>query len=279
MKRFISILLFICLVCGCAAAGADEMEEMEWFESSFGFTLSYPAERMEVYTQDWEGFAADCFYPVAEDPGSDLFVCRGSRFTNRYWETEDWRRLSVDEPDADLSFPFSLLAYTDGETIVEEWVVSAADADFSFLVFYDQGDRRGWAHLCHQALESLEFPFQPAVTDEFRVDFFQGGAAGMEFIDVVQDEEAAPIVLSPLQNVTDFSLEYMQGETWDDDVLMLYTADEMRPGEHLRVSIYLGEFEPDLRIRYTDFWGQDHCWYISESGRDGSLLFLSEQDL
>ena len=104
----------------------------------------------------------------------------------------------------------------------------------------------------------------------------------MQFIDVVYDEDAEPITLVPYRDMKDFVLEAL---TWDDEAFTvseafpLYAADPLSPGDNLNIYCYFADFLPVLRIRYTDAEGNAQCLYITDSGRDGSLLLLDEDAL
>lgn len=278
MKRFFCILLTFCFLCCGIVPGVAE----DWtlFESRYGFTLWYPEDQMEFWIDDWYEETAEAFCPLEDESGVAEMVCRGSRFSVVIWD--DYTRISDDDMDADLGYPFEVTAYTDGDVIVEQWIVSAADADYVFIIQYEQGDPQGWAPLFHSVLETLEFPSQPAVSDDFLLDFFQGGAAGMQFIDVVIDEEAEPISLVPYRDMNHFRLETL---VWDDETFTvseacpIYTADPLSPGDNLNIYVYFEDFFPNLRFSYTDADGKEYCWYLFESGRDGSLMLLTEDEI
>ena len=162
MKRLFCALLALCLLCCAAFQGVAESQEEEWtlFESRFGFTLWYPADQLDLWIDDWLEETAECFCPWEDESGVAELVCRGSRYSAMMWD--DYTRISDDELDADFGLPFEVTAYTDGETIAEQWIVSAPDADYVFIIEYEVGDPQGWAPLFHSVLETLEFPGQSA---------------------------------------------------------------------------------------------------------------------
>ena len=278
MKRLYSMLIALCFLCCAAVPGVAE----EWtlFESRFGFTLWYPEDQMEFWIDDWYEDTAEAFCPWDDQSGVAEMVCLGSRFSAMIWD--DYTRISDDDMDADLDYPFEVTAYTDGETVAEQWIVSAPDADYVFIIEYEAGDHQGWAPLFHAMLETLEFPSQPAENADFRLDFFEGGAAGMRFTDVVVDEDADPFVLIPLREMAGFSLETV---IWDEETFepmegrSVYTAGTLLPGDNLLIACYFEDILPTLRVRYTDADGEAQCWYLFESGRDGSLMLLTEDEL
>ncbi len=281
MKYLCCMLMVLCILCGALPAMAETYGE-GWtlFESRFGFTLWYPEDQLDLWTDDWLEETAECFCPWDDQSGVAEMVCRGSRYSAMMWD--DYTRISDDELDADFGLPFEVTAYSDGETIAEQWIVTAPDADYVFIIEYEVGDPQGWAPLFHAVLETLEFPSQPAGNADFRVSYYQGGAAGMTFTDMVVDEDADPIVLIPLREMRSFALEYVD---WDFDTMestvamTLYASAILAPGDNLRVSCYFEDFMPNLRVRYTDAEGEAQCFYLFQSGRDGSLLLLNENEL
>ncbi len=280
MKRLCCMLLALCILCCAVPVLAEDAEEWTLFESRFGFNLWYPEDQLDFWIEDWCEETAEFFCPVDDESGVAEMVCRGSRYSAMMWD--DYARISDDELDADFGLPFEVTAYTDGEIIAEQWIVSAQDADYVFIIQYETDDYQGWAPLFHSVLETLEFPAQPAENADFRLDFFQGGAAGMQFTDMVVDEDAEPVVLIPLREMTDFALEYLDWdfESMEPTVSMtLYAAAILSPGENLRVSCYFEDIFPNLRVRYTDGEGEEQCFYLFQSGRDGSLMLLTEDEL
>ncbi len=286
MKRILCLLLALGLLLGAASA-EDDWDEFgenwECFESRFGFSLWYNADQLTCWTDAFEGEPAEMFCPWEDESGVAVLICRGSRFSAALWD--GWTPIGLDGADIWLDYPCEMTAYTDGEIISEQWIISAPSADFVFIIQYEVGDYQGWAPLLRDTLTGLEFPNQPAETASFRLDFFQGGAAGMQFIDVIVDEDADPMVLLPLEEVYDFSLDSLDWDTsgdwedWDYTPSPLYTAKVLSPGDNLLIYSYIPDMMPDLRIAYTDADGVYQCWFISQSGRDGSLLLLAADDL
>lgn len=282
MKRFFAVLLALVLLAAVPALAEEEDTREDWenFDSRFGFYLSFPSDELTIVEEDWAGFQAECFVPIETARVPSGLICRGSRFSGRDWARG--QRLEIPEPEAELNMPFDCAVYQTNATLTEEWIVSAADADYAFIIFYEAGDPEGWGKVFHSVLETLEFPSQPAVNDDFFLDFFQGGAAGMQFIDVVIDEDAEPITLVPYRDLNNFRLETL---VWDDETFTvseaypIYTADPLAPGDNLNIYVYFEDMLPNLRIRYTDEEGSPQCFYLFESGRDGSLLLLTEDEL
>lgn len=283
MKRVCCALLALCLFSGFALAEGDEFgNDWEFVESRFGYSLWYDADQLVFWTEDWNGAPAECFCPYDDHSGVAMLACVGSRFSMTQWDK--YTRVDPDETDVCLEYPYEVTAFidADGYAVTEQWIVSAADADYVFILQYEPDDPEGWAPLFHSVLETLEFPSQPAENADFRLDFFQGGAAGMQFTDLIVDEDAEPIVLISLREMTDFALEYLDWDfcTMEPTVLMtLYAATNLAPGNNLRVSCYFEDVMPNLRVRYTDTEGEAQCFYLFQSGRDGSLLLLAESEL
>ena len=216
MKRVCCMLLALCFLCCAVVPATAEAYGEEWtlFESRFGFTLWYSRDQLSFWEDDFEGETAECFCPLEDHSGVAVLICTGTRFSSLWWE--DQAPISLDETDIWLEYPYEMTAYTDGDVITEQWIVSAAEGNCVFIIQYEAGDYQGWAPLFHAVLETLEFPNQPAVNDDFRLDFFQGGAAGMRFIDVVVDAEADALVLMPLRDVHDFSLDFLDWDSSSD---------------------------------------------------------------
>ena len=287
MKRLCCLLLCLCLLPGCALAeddwDEDDLDEFgeNWMfvESRFGYSLWYNADQLSFWTGEFEGAVAEYFCPWYDHSGIAAMICLGSRFSTMLWD--DYTPIDLDNVYVYLDDPYEMTAYTDGETILEQWIISVADADYVFIIQYEADDVQNWAILFHDTLSGVEFPPQPAVfRDDLRLDFFQGGAAGMRFIDVVIDADAEPVVLMPLRELKDFSLEKI---IWDGETFTplsaepLYTADALSPGDNLKIYCFFPDILPDLSVVYTDAEGLAWCLNLFQSGRDGSLLLIPEE--
>ncbi len=276
MKRMISLLLALCLFCAPALA-EDLWEEVDVFESRFGFTLFYPSDRLSVKEEEWEGWAAECFRPVDPAAGPALMVCRGSRFSGGAWR--DGPRLETDEPDADPALPFDLRVYDGGDTVAEEWILAGADCDYAFILLYPKDDPDGFAEVFHDMLTLMDVPAQPAQTEFFRLDY-EAEWDRENFVDVVVDEDAEPMMLTVLRDVSDFALEYVDWEDFEPvSAEALYEESFLAKGDGVRIYAYIPDMLPNLRVSCRGTDGEEQCWYISQSGRDGSLLLLPENGL
>ncbi len=280
MKRLCCILLALLLTGTGLAEESRSGEEWMALESRFGFTLWYQPEQLSFWTEDYNGEEAEWFCPWEDHSGVAAMICLGSCSSAVLWD--GYALVTLEEPDACPVDPYVVTAYTDGEIIWEQWTVSVPNGDYVFIIQYEVGDHQHWAPLFHDVLSTLEFPPQPVINEDFLLDFFQGGAAGMRFIDVVHDEDAEPITLVPYRELKDFALEYVE---WDDEAftvsqaMPLYTTSPLSPGDNLNIYCYFEDILPSLRIRYTDAEGNARCFYLFQSGRDGSLLLLPEDEL
>lgn len=112
-----------------------------------------------------------------------------------------------------------------------------------------------------------------------RADHFTGGAMGMNMIELTVDEEADFISVWPVDTVTDVHLELVRW--WNDeivDVQELYRADTLTSKDVMNVRIFLPDVLPILRVRLENGAGEKECWYIGDSGEDGSILLLEPDD-
>lgn len=304
LKRIFCVLIAFCLLSGVSAWA----EEREWtyYESPYGFSLWYDAGAYLIEDEREDG--AVIIYPLAlytplETPNEAGWIAvpkdetaqAGIRIKMSFQPVEaDWTPPSDHIPtdkELDVAWPYfcttmNLEKGVPGPYTEDDLFVLLPSCFFTAGIDYPQGDPDGWSEKLWDVLSTLEFPPQPVITDDFLLDYFQGGAAGMQFIDVVYDEDAEPITLVPYRDMKDFMLEAVAWE-FDADpgivsdgfsVFPLYTADPLSPGNNLNIYCYFADVLPTLRIRYTDADGKDQCWYITQSGRDGSLLLLSEEE-
>ena len=294
MKRALTWLLAMALALSCCPALADE-DDWVAYESVLGFTVLYPdfLVRIDCVPSAETGLATERFVALDTEETAGMWCRQIDDPLYPDWEDRGYRRLEADEPtvvmDVAMDVRFALYLSPDGTEMVEEIRLEAPVSteafpwgfDYVFDMTFPRDDPESWRYVFESIVETVEFPPQAAREGSFRLDFFQGGAAGMRFIDVIVDEEADPIVLLPLYEVTDFVLEEV---TWDDEtfavskVKTLYAAEKMGPGDNLKIFCWFSDVLPTLRVRcLNDEWGAE-CWYLSESGRDGSLLLLSREE-
>ena len=286
MKRFICVMLALLLLPGIYAAAEDApwgSWAMMW-RSTYGYTLYYHEDLMRAYTvpEDETKPAMDVMEPVENGEGARLLCYLEIPEEKTDWEAEGWMPLE-DEPGFDMDVPYdweyALYVSEDGGSMQEEIRLNAPGIDYVFRICFPAEDPYCWREAFEDVLASVEFPPQPVETEDFRMDWFQGGAAGMRFIPVTLDEEAQPFVIQPLRDMAAFVLEQVE---WDDEALSvikavpLYEANPLPTGDNLLVYAYFGDIFPTLRIRYTDAEGRQMTWYLTDSGRDGSLILLGE---
>ena len=304
MKRLYCVVLALCFLRCTVVPGLSEAQEGEWtlFESPYGFSLWYDARLYMIEDNREDG--ATVLYPLelytpleSRDESGRIAVPKDEKIQAgiRIEQPappvdEDWtppaNRVSV-ERELDIAWPYfcttmPLEGGVQGPYAVDDLFVLLPTGFFSAGIVYPQSDPDGWSEKLWDVLSTLEFSPQPAVDEDFRLDFFQGGAAGMQFTDLIVDEDAEPIVLIPLRAMKDFVLEYLD---WDFEIMTptvamtLYAATILSPGNSLRVSCYFEDVMPNLRVRYTDAEGEAQCFYVFQSGRDGSLMLLTESEL
>lgn len=294
MKKGMCVLLALTVLLGLSARA--DTDDWEIHESAFGFTMLYPAFLLDAYgvpaADAW--WDTEMFEPRASDADAAMWYLAVPEDGGQDWEGEGWQRLTVDEPSVEMDVPFdlryALYQSENGETLLEEVRLQSPVADFGYeagfeYVFdlrFPAEDDGGWRDIFERMLETAAFPPQPAQAGSFRLDFFYGGAAGMQFIPVIVDEEAEPVVLRAQAEVSDFVLEKL---TWDEETFSvsgtdtLYAADTFTFGDNLEIFCYFSDVLPDLRIRCVNGDGEAECWYLFQSGRDGSLLLLSEDEI
>ena len=302
MKRFFCLLLALCLLFPAALAEEWEGDGDDWtlYESPFGWSLWYDAGLFLLDDGRADGAVVICprdLYtelPQRDEKGGiaaprdplNQAVLRIAALMEPA-AAPGWTPPPEGEPserEMDLSLPYECTTvYVEDETIgrytLDNLFVLLPDAFFYAYISYPEDDPDGWGEMLWDVLCTLEFPAQPAVNDDFRLDFFRDDADGTPFTDVILDEDAVAIVLLPYRTMTDFRLET---PIWDEenftvsDALTVYTAASLSPGDNLRIFVYFEDILPTLRARYTDADGMEQCWYFTESGRDGSLLLMDD---
>ncbi|MBR4360859.1 MAG: hypothetical protein IKP32_09610 [Clostridia bacterium] len=294
MKRFFVLLLAAMLLTGCVSAAAD-VDDWALYESEMGYTMLYPDFLLEVrcVPSAETGLDAELFVPLEEDGAASMRCRQADDPDDSDWEDRGYRPMEMDEPDFEMYVPMemrtALYLSPDGEEMVEEIRLESpvsmeafpAGFEYVFDIRFPAEDQEDWRGIFECMLETLEFQPQPAEAGSFRLDFFSGGAAGMRFTPVVVDEDAEPLVLTPRANVTGFVLEKLD---WDDDTFSvagaepLYAANILTPADHLEIFCWFSDVLPDLRVRCLNESGEAECWYLFQSGMDGSLLLLSEEE-
>lgn len=274
MKRGFILLLVLALL-PVLPAMADSTE----FESLYGFTLWYDGDR---YLTGEAEDGAELLLPA--DPSvRALLRCHASMAVGQDWTADDplWTPL---EDDFDLAIRHGCYSTRsqDGTTAEQCLYVCGVDGFYLFSVQYDPAEGADAAAELWDVLHTVEFPPQPAQAGSFRLDFFHGGAAGMRFTDVPVDDGAeTPVTLRLTAPVTQFVLERL---AWDEEAFTIaqteaiYAAPRLGPGDNLNLYCFFPDVLPALRIRCLNERGEAECWYLFQSGRDGSLLLLSEEE-
>ena len=283
MKRFLLLLLT-----GLAALTCAALAEGDWtlHESVLDYTILYPADLLDVYgvPEEEGGWNTDVFEPKFPGSGAQLTLAQVMDPDWPDWDAAGYRRLAVDEPNVELDVGMDMMyrAYVrnDGTAYAEEIrLQSPTDPmEYVFTLVFPADDPDGWQDVFEAMLETAAFPRLGAQPGSLtlRRDF----TGGLTFTDVVVDPAAEPFWLYPEAGVIGLAVEKL---TWDGDMVAaaepVYTAERFTGGECLRIFCYGTDVYPALRVRCTGADGWEECWYIAESGRDGSLMLLSEMDL
>lgn len=290
MKKTASILLALLLLLTCVCFAAADEDAYKTYESPEGYTVMYPADRINAYGVPAEeiGYDADCFEPAAANTGAYMFSCVSQSPDWPDWAGMGYRRQEIDEPDIELevNMETSYRRYltADGLQMVDVIRMTRPDGagDYVFVLGAPVNDPDGWRDELIAVLETVEFPPMGVRAGAFRLDFANEDDEEEEaayFAEVTVDEEAESVVLTALDKVTGFVLEAL---AWDDeamklaDATALYSAAALSPGDSLRICCYFGEILPTLRVRCVNSAGENECWYLADSGMDGSLMLLSE---
>ena len=123
-------------------------------------------------------------------------------------------------------------------------------------------------------------PYNNAVPDiegQWEKDVKQLGP--YDVFDAAQGESHAGVVFSvnsPVRNFKVLSLEFKDFDKNGKPVFQvkeLYTKDVLRPERQLLVKYTFFGSIPNNGFSYTDSNGKTRYYFVSESGKDGSLLF------
>lgn len=293
MKRWLGLLLALAMLLSVSAWGEeDDLGPLAEYESPLGFTVWYDDSLVGVLSGEDPryGLPCDLIYPLDAEANAGMTCAVLPDMTEPNWEAEGWVRVEMDEWDLELSTSMGMSCRVfqsqDGRETVEDIRLFSPVGGYGwdggytymFTLRFPSDDPDSWRETLEDLLAGAYFPPQGFEVADFRVDFFQGGAAGMRFIDVTVDEDAEPIVLLPLREMKDAVLEWVE---WDETGMeaagteTLYAAALLSPGDNLRIACYFSDMMPNLRFRYVDAEGEEMTWYLADSGMDGSLLILS----
>lgn len=298
MKRLLCLLLALCLLGGLPAL-ADE-DDWEYYDSIFGYSLRYPSFIMETYGvpaeeegRDMEVFvAADeeeevdaslTCYMIQDDDSSDWE--QDNEFAD--WEAKGFRPVQVHELDFELKtvmdMYYRMYISQDQREMLELIMLdpSASSLEpagaYVFAIRYPVGNPGYWRDIILGILNTLEFPRQGTHVGAF--DLLYDLCGDISLTDVVVDEDAEPLFLYPDAGVTNLRLEKV---TWNDETFTvagtetLCAVDSFNGEEALRIFCYFEDFLPVLRVKAVNAQGEEECWYLSISGRNGSLQLLEE---
>ena len=277
MKRIMAWLLTAALLLSALPALGEET----WFESANGYSFFYDDTKLLVDTETVPG--AEIITPKKGDAATALscrYIEADDGLTD--WTQEGYIRAEADDPEFDLALRYTYAVYESPDETVEELMVTTVDGDmYLFSLSCPAGDPQDVADQLRDLLGTLEFPSQPAVSGSFRLDFWPEDVFGSETVDIVLDEEAQPLLLLAMQPVSTFVMEEV---IWDEDAYQpigfkpIYTAERLTAAEPLRLYCFIPDGLPFLRIRCYNGAGEEESYYLSQSGRDGSLMLLDEEE-
>lgn len=106
----------------------------------------------------------------------------------------------------------------------------------------------------------------------FRVDTFQGGAMGIQFIHICLEDDADTFCVWPTDTVYQVVLDEMVSDR--DRVISrtIWTEDVLESNQVICLQAYTGEVLPRFRVTFMHEDGTRERLYIEESGEDGSLM-------
>ena len=295
MKKVILLLMIlIAAVMLCAIAMAEE--KWETYEGPLSMTIKYPKAIIEASRHSGEdGY-------VNEYDRIDLFVPRAGQTSARmtcalhddpqfpFWEDYGYTKLEMDDSLLDqiensMYKTLDMYMNPEGTEIVEELRMTYPinlEPEIVFDIFLPADDPDGWRDVFESMLSTLEFP---PLGEEFagiRFDFYENVEKNASSEKIIVDEGAACYVLAFSGKISQFALEEVE---WDDatfkivNVKTLFKADLMSDGDQLDISCFFPDGLPKLRIRWSDPWTKDRTYYLTMSGKDGSLHMLSASEL
>ncbi len=272
-------------------------ERQALYESRFTYTLRYPektvdARFVEPYGDMDSGFDQ---FSVKEAGDQVYMICTlYTDYAYPFWEEElNYSKLKTDDTwldqiETSMEKSLGLYLSPDGSEMVEElrlrYQKNLLDFVYPEIVFdmhYPADGQEQWGKLFESMLKTLEFPPLGDDVSSLELDFFNGDQAGVEYTDIVVDEDEGPFVLHFSGKTDGFVLEQVE---WDRETLTvtkatpLYSADSMSAGNALKIYGYLADVLSEFRVRWTDPWSEN-CFYLTQSDKDGSLHFVNEADV
>lgn len=111
----------------------------------------------------------------------------------------------------------------------------------------------------------------------FRADTFQGGAMGIEFIDIVIDDGADILSVWANDTVSDVVLDEVIAENGSCYTRTIFTKDSLASNQVLNMTAYLGEAVPRFRVTCKNASGALERVYITQSGENGEMMLMSAE--
>ncbi len=294
MKKAILLLVLIATVMLCAIAMAEE--EWEKYEGPLGMTIKYPKAIIEAschsskdgYYNEYDRI--DRFVPRAGQTSARMTCTLQSDPQFPFWEDDGYTKLEMDDSLLDqiensMYKTLDMYMNPEGTEIVEELRMTYPinlEPTILFDIFLPADDPDGWRDVFESMLSTLEFP---PLGEEFagiRFDFYENVEKNASSEKIIVDEGAACYVLAFSGETSQFALEEVE---WDDaafrivNVKTLFKADLMSDGDQLDISCFFPDGLPKLRIRWSDPWTKDRTYYLTMSGKDGSLHMLSASEI
>ena len=230
-------------------------------------------------------------------------------FPTVWGDIETMQRMEVDEPTVDLvtdmNMSYRLYRTGDSRWLKKVIILEAPefdDPDYVIISRFPAYDDMHYEDIQDWMIESMTFPWyrdpeegptngvtgggneDPDGDNGFSffldTDFFSEVA--YQTYPVTVDKDAPSFYLYTDTEVMDLVVERLE---WDDStftvtsVTPVYETDMMVPEDALCIQAWIPEMLPDLRIRATGYGGDEGCWYITESGEDGSLILVPEEEL
>lgn len=230
-------------------------------------------------------------------------------FPTVWGDIEAMERMEVDEPTVEVAIStrmdYQLYRSKDSRWLKKVIIIEAPefdDPDYVIISRFPAYDDMHYEDIQDWMIESMAFPWyrdpdagptngvtgggneDPDWEDGFSfyldTDFFSEVA--YQTYPVTVDQDAPAFYLYTDTEVTDLTLERL---TWDDSTFVVtlvtpvYQLDMMVPEDALCIRAWFPEMLPDLRLRAVSYAGDEGCWYITESGEDGSLILVPEEEL
>ena len=310
MKRIIGLLLAMLLLFGMTAqAGSDSKQngpaELIETMTDGNYSIRYP-ESMHGFSAvdyDWlmdvvldveteETVALAIIFTGPEDWGKWLAT---GRFPDDRGNQEDMKRLSVDEPpaemDVDADVYYALFQSPDGERIKEVFIVDPEEGttDYVLVCIYPAGSEAYRSTLLSM-VETFSYAYAPGTAalsnarGSFRVvGTYEYDGRHTVVKDVLVDRKAQNIYWIFTESpVTKFKIEKL---TWNDKTFkvkkakVLYSRKSLNTSEVVSVFDWLPEILPTVRFRAVNADGVEEVWYVSTNEENGSIILLSEEEV